>query len=239
MVLQQVKSFESEEMPGSINAIESHKRQREIECFSCGNKGHRSKSSECPALNKQCGICRKIGHFAHKCYKRLKPNEDSSYKNNWNRHDRSNQRKTSFIRNITSELVHNNNVNESDEIVFNLNAGTDIDCIVGGVSMKMIVDTGSTANIIGEDDWKNFQNQFNIQHQLIGSDKSFKAYGSKEFLQVIGRIKMKLEIDGKTADVWFYVIKNGQRSLLSGETAEKMDLIRMSTDKAFPKLNGI
>lgn len=239
MVQQQVKAFESEDMSGSVNAIENHKRQREMECFSCGNKGHRSKSSECPALNKQCGICRKIGHFAHKCYKRFKANEEPTNKSNWNRHDRFNQRKTSFIRNITSESIHNNNMNEPDEIIFNLNAGTEVDCFVGGIAMRMIVDTGSTANIIGENDWKNFQNKFSIQQQLIGTDKSFKAYGSKDFLQVIGRIKMKLEIDGKVDDVWFYIIKNGQRSLLSGETAEKMKLIRMTTDKSFPKLRGI
>lgn len=235
MVQKQIKSYDTEAVSESVNAIYSHKRPQEFDCFACGKIGHRAKSLNCPAKNKQCGICKKIGHFALKCRKKVKYNEDSKNQSQLSRDEKYRPRTASIIRNITGEDDRNDNM----EIVFNINAGTEVNCIVGGMSLNLIIDTGSSANIIGENDWKRFGSKFIIQQQLIGSDKTFKAYGSNDFLHVIGRIKMKIEIDEKKHDEWFYIVRNGQRSLLSGETAERLGLIKMKKEKSFPKLRGI
>ena len=235
MVQKQIKSYDTEAAPENVNAIYSQKRPQEFDCYACGKRGHRAKSFNCPAKNKQCGICKKVGHFAVKCCKKLKHNGESSNQIQLNRDERYRPRTASIIRNVTCE----EDVYDNSEIVFNINAGTEVNCIVGGISLNFIIDTGSSANIIGENDWKRFASKFIIQQQLIGTDKTFKAYGSVDCLHVLGRIKMKIEIDGKQLDDWFYIIKNGQRSLLSGETAERLQLIKMKKEETFPKLRDV
>lgn len=238
IVQTQVKLFNNEETTAGINAIYGQKRQQETECFACGKQGHMSKSPNCPALNKQCGICKKIGHFAAKCFKRFKSMDKNINQGRFGRNDNFKSHKASFIRNIENKSIEATNLNNDNQIVFNINAGTEITCNIGGVVMNLIIDTGSSANIIGEGDWKRYEGKFKIIQQMIGTDKTFKAYGSADCLHVLGRIKMKIEVGGKHKDVWFYIIKNGQRSLLSGETAEQLQLIKIKSE-AFPTLRGI
>ena len=40
------------------------------QCLRCGNHQHKTRG-ECPALGKKCDFCKKTGHFAKVCFKKL------------------------------------------------------------------------------------------------------------------------------------------------------------------------
>lgn len=267
VVEKQIKSYESGEVVQSeVNAIMANQNQNQnnVECYACGKRGHRSKDPNCPALHKQCSVCKRIGHFSGKCNMRFQinqryenkpysrpfqqqnarhyqPSYSRSFDNNGNDKRFVNNRRSNFqaIKQNTNGSSSSTTINNidvksenDDDVIFNLEGGQKVQCIVGGVQLELVLDTGSTADIIGENDWKNLQAKVKVIRNIEKSDKSFRAYGAKEKLKVLGRVLMKVEANDKEVTVWFYIIENGQRSLLSGGTAEKLNLIQ------FTKLRG-
>ena len=59
---------------------EKDKGKDDEQCLRCGNRRHKSRG-ECPAIGKKCDFCKKPGHFAKVCFKKLvnnineKPNQ--------------------------------------------------------------------------------------------------------------------------------------------------------------------
>ena len=49
-------------------------------CNRCGGKPHSSKP--CPALNKKCNTCEKVGHFSKKCRSKTQPKSGKSDQHN-------------------------------------------------------------------------------------------------------------------------------------------------------------
>lgn len=242
IVKKQVNDITPREDFTSVNAVQLLKRpsdngRSDIECYACGKQGHRAKHPSCPAVNKQCGNCRRVGHFSIKCFKKFKNGNDYSFKRQFGGRDNGGNSRQQFNINQVSDDYYSKPEHEVD-IIYNINAGSEVHCKVGGIAMNLLLDTGAAENIIGENDWNRFKNQFKIYKQLVGSDKDFRAYGSKEILNVIGRVEMDLEVNSKSEKVWFYIIQNGQRSLMSGVTAGKFELITMKTGVVFPKLRG-
>ena len=41
-------------------------------CFKCGFKKHTTTNADCPAKNKRCNTCKKVGHFTSRCYRNRK-----------------------------------------------------------------------------------------------------------------------------------------------------------------------
>ena len=189
LVKEQMKTYNNENQvvaESNLNAISGQKRQAEFECFSCGQKGHLSKDLNCPARDKTCGNCQQKGHFAKKCRKRIKFN--NSQRSNGNRFINNNRRrgiKGNYYRNPVNNVMEHeeeDSENFGSEIICNLNGNTMVDCLVGGKALKFILDTGASANILAEKDYKENKEKFEILQKLKGSDRIFRAYGCKENL---------------------------------------------------------
>jgi hypothetical protein len=244
LVKTQLKAYERNEIEPNINAVISNKRGNSLECYSCGGFGHISKDVQCPAREKLCGNCHQLGHFKKKSWKRAKlykgqPNGNHGNKFQKPSYNSTNKWKPSEIHNISDEIESNDcGKNTAKEIIYNLHGGHEIDCVVGGIKMKLVLDTGASANVIAEKDWNYLKSKFNILREEVGSDRTFRAYGSKENLTVIGRVQLLIEANGINNVGWFYIIKDGQRSLLSGKTAEILKIITIKKDVTFPKLRG-
>ena len=81
-----------------------------------------------------------------------------------------------------------------------------------------------------------------IFDQTKGSHKSFKSYACDTPLVVLGSFQTKIEANEQSMISRFYVIKNGQKSLISTSTAVTLGLLEMKAilqvETKFPKMKG-
>lgn len=208
-------------------------------CFACGRKGHIASSSQCPANGKRCNRCKEIGHFEIKCRqkKRFEPDK---------RNNESRKRK------YQAHLIEDEDKEEvKKSYVFNViqkekKTNAEVDCIVGGVPLTMMIDSGADCNIIGKHNWSTLKfKQVNIWNDKPGTDgKEIYGYGSKRSLPILGNFITNIEIQGKTTIAKFYVVDMDTRALLSRETAIKLDVLKIGLQvntitKIFPKMKDI
>lgn len=111
-----------------------------------------------------------------------------------------------------------------------------ISCRVGGVEIEMLIDSGSTYNLIDDTTWELLKiKDVAYYSQRFDSSKRFLAYGRIP-LKLLTVFDLEIEIkDGaetistKTA---FYVIEGGQQPLLGKITARKLGLLRIGLPSA-------
>lgn len=193
-------------------------------CSRCGYPSHRS-GQRCPALDQKCRGCHQFGHFWVMCSHRKR-------KSNFNQVDRkyNNQKRYRTVRNIATEPSH-----ETEEYPVNLIHDDDKDeyitCRVGGVEIPMLIDSGSTHNLIDDATWEIMKlEDVTVHSERFDNSKRFLAYGRVplELLTVFDAI---LEIqdgpDRIQAGATFYVIKGGQQALLGKITAQRLGLLRI------------
>lgn len=132
--------------------------------------------------------------------------------------------------------------------IFHLGSDELLDFHIGGVNLKMIVDSGARANVISEHDWILLKNQrIRIDNQFQGGDKTLKAYGSEKPLHIIGTFDTSIKAGEKVTGARFYVVLGGEQSLLGRKTAMELGVLKIGiqvneisekhTD-VFPKLKG-
>ena len=179
-------------------------------CFNCGRSGHLASAESCPARGKKCNKCQRIGHFENTCRKRKNEAPNNQF------------RKRSQV---TTALV------EEEKYVFYTGGEYQMNCIIGGVPIEMLIDSGSDANIIGQQDWEHLKGRkIKVYEQSSSSSRIFKGYANQEQLCILGEFKAVVSINGKEIYDNFYVIKNGQRSLLGREAAQKLGVLKIGFD---------
>lgn len=230
-----------------------------VNCTRCGRNGHDSSDQRCPARKEKCHKCGTTGHFSRKCRTRAgmkRPNhfeETNSTSKSYSREQPKRQRTN--VRQIEYEDPDKTieekcavyNVNERDDLVW---------CEVGGVSIEMLIDSGSTYNLIDSRTWEYMKlNGVAIKEQRMDNSKQFMAYGKcpLKLLQVFDS-SIVINDSGEVIkqDATFYVIENGQQPLLGKITAKSMGLLLLGLPsthgqniglivnrKPFPKIKGI
>lgn len=94
-------------------------------------------------------------------------------------------------------------------------------------------------------DWNVFkQKKCLIKHSKAGSDKTFKGYGEKDKLTVLGTFVANIQVRKKQVDDTFYVIQEGKSSLLGDITAMKLNVLHIQNDpnildSSFPCIKDI
>lgn len=188
-------------------------------CFRCDGR-HTSSDPTCPAISRRCKICSKLGHFARCCLKGKRPLKQ-------NRQENPMQKQKRYVREVAEE----NSVKQDDDQIFDLfhlgAAKRFVSAKVGGVILKMIIDTGAEEDILSENDWKMLKaTGFEAYGIKKGSNKVFHAYGSKAPLTVLGEVNTDISFEGRNVDTTLYVIQGGKCSLLSADTAVKLGIIK-------------
>lgn len=118
-------------------------------------------------------------------------------------------------------------------------------CVIGGVNLDMIIDSGSKSNIIDDKTWKKLKGQkIQVKSQEKNSNKIFRSYANNNPLEVLGSFKALLQIKDKSEWATFYVIKNGLKCLLGKDTAIAMGVLKIGLDinsitEPFPKLKNV
>lgn len=215
-----------------IHTRQTNKVLKKYNCGRCGSSKHNSNDSTCPAKDKVCHKCQKIGHFRQFC--RSKTTFKRSYNTTGNneRHYKRTRR---------------NSDDDTDKVnyIFHIDDDDYIACKVGGVELKMIIDSGSKSNIIGQSSWEKLKsNKIKVTNQVKKPNKTFMSYANKETLSTLGCFDAEIEIGLRKEKATFYVIKNGSKCLLGKTTAKLLGVLKTGLDinaiaSPFPKIKGV
>lgn len=126
---------------------------------------------------------------------------------------------------------HRVNAIEVDEYdVYNINDSDDkLRCSIGGITIEMVIDSGSKFNLIDESTWKlMLADGLEMKNQRMSNNIKFRAYGKYPLkLTSIFDAEIVVQDSGNVLKeiATFYVIEKGQQPLLGKETAMKMGLL--------------
>lgn len=124
--------------------------------------------------------------------------------------------------------------------------GAEIQCDIGGVNYKALIDSGSDLNIMGYCHWEELKKSaFKIWDPVAGSEgKVIKAYASSGELTIKGAFSTSITVGKKTVSARFYVVEKGNRLLLSRKTSTELGILKIgvnainATTKEFNKIKG-
>nr|XP_019531789.2 uncharacterized protein LOC109403417 [Aedes albopictus]XP_029732326.1 uncharacterized protein LOC109403417 [Aedes albopictus] len=223
---------------GSVNRMYGDQPGRVgLECSRCGRKGHLGNDPKCPARDKECGYCKRIGHFAKKCKtasaktsrfesQRSKPMKSGPQQNP--------QRGPQRIRVVPSEEVEEIDEGNPQSFIFSIGDGDEFIWLkLGGVMTQMLIDSGSRKNIIDGSTWDWLKSQnIAIRNATKSVDQKFRAYGTNSrSLDAIGMFDSTIEIPNgdhqARCDARFYVVRDGNQPLLGKDTAKELDVLRL------------
>lgn len=204
-----------------------------IECFRCGYTGHRASSDKCPAIGKTCNKCGGRNHFGSKCkskrrvqMKAVNNNVKSETKPETNTNEELQQTKRLKLNDNIVKFITDN----SDDYVFCIHSGdpgNTIECKIGQVETKAIVDSGSRYNLMDHKLWHELKTKkIVVSNQQKDTDKVFKAYGGHP-LPVVGMFEAQIEVNGKQTNAEFYVIKEKGQFLIGWETATILGILKI------------
>ncbi|XP_041786627.1 uncharacterized protein K02A2.6-like [Anopheles merus] len=211
-------------------------RRNEKACFNCGRVGHFAASFNCPARGKECRNCKKLGHFEQMCRKFM---EKGPTKRQIRAIDESSEAKQPK----TEEETHSSKVYYA---FYSVNESNVISCMLGGVSLEMMVDSGADANLIPSEMWEELKNRnIAVVSSTKRSSKILRAYGSKKPLTILGTFVAEVAVGGQRIQAEFFVVEKGQRCLLGDKTAKQLGILKVGLDinrvqvDPFPKMKGI
>lgn len=174
----------------------------ERKCYRCGYADHMGKDPKCPARGQTCHKCNGKDHFSKMC--RTK----GSKKQNVNNVE-TEQKEFAFI-------VRDDDM--SERLTF----------CVGGVELKMLVDSGATSNIMGENVWEGLKAEKIKCHSYVPKEqRKLYSYSSSQALPVKGAFNCEITIGNQTEQAEFMVIKGNGEPLLGKKTAIKLGVLKI------------
>ena len=191
-------------------------------CYSCGQEGHMKKSPNCPAKGKQCRKCKKYNHFQKMCRSKTVKEKNFGQKNEI-RKMKVRQVEENHGSDQESEngdytfLVTNDNDSDNSKIMVD----------IGGVSLNMLIDSGSSCNIVDRDTWERLK-QMKIKCETSKQTKKIFSYGSKDPLKVAGTFWTNITVGDRTLEnVEFIVIEGHGNPLLGRKTSLDLGILKM------------
>lgn len=206
-------------------------------CFGCARMGHIRGAKNCPAKNKICAKCKKVGHFASCCRQNTKgpvvpSNKFKSYK------------KSSNVQHIQEDTESE----PETEYIFHLGDGADsstktkMNVSIGGVEVEATIDSGTRKNIVCQRTWDQLKrNKAKVLQQSQKSDTRFKSFAADDDLVMLGMFKSELDVNGIKSTPWFYVSEKGNVNLIGEVSGIFHGILKVGVNKVFtpfPKFKG-
>ena len=202
---QQQQQQQQHQRPRRRQQFSQPERRKNKTCMYCGKDyPHKDK---CPAEGKTCNFCHKNNHFESVCRAKKK------------------QSRSKIVHNI--ENSNSSSDNETDDYLFGL---SNINTVTSRPKIKInlnespiciLVDTGSSINVIDEYTYKSMK----IQPKLSKSDTKAYAYGTDAKVSLLGKFQATVETDNKLTTAPFYVAQGNSGNLLSYMTSVDLQVI--------------
>ena len=230
------KSGTSTSTSESVNKVIHNKNVRKPkqsndkskDCYFCG--GSYPHSGSCPARNKKCNYCKKTGHFEKCCHSKSrdqgKSHEFGQNKPKSKTTQNTNTKQKSSAYSIDVKYDSNSD-EESTEYVWRIGKSNKIpsaEIKFGNHNVSVIIDTGSSINLMGEDVFRNLPDQPNLNNKNL---PRVYAYGANKHMKILGKFKIPLNHNEHSLDTTFYVSENPGEVLLSYETSRDLGLINV------------
>lgn len=220
-------SYESSNSGGSADKRSRLSTQNNRKCFRCGNGNHLSFDQNCPARKKICERCSRMGHFKKMCRTNLsKPNDSKG---------------PISVRNIEEEEENKNCSSDTNDLpndgyLFHIGAkntnNVKFRCIVGNVSLELLIDSGSEVNVLDYNTWKQLkEKKISIINSRKGSQKQLRGYGSKKSLKIVGEFCAKVKTENKETEAIFYVVQEAGQALLGRVTSMELGILQIGDIK--------
>ena len=200
----------------------SHFKPSNKQCRNCGGE-YPHQNGLCPAHDKNCRFCSIKGHFESCCRKK---------------HQNQKRKTVNHMDNYYQNYGTNNNDNDSSEeeaYLFGLEFGENnqasinsvkskqprLNVKVDGLNVQMLVDTGSSINILDENTYQRFQ----VKPKLSKTETKVFTYGSNTNFPLLGKFMGTVESKDKITTTNFYATKGSSGCLLSYESAVGLQII--------------
>ena len=120
---------------------------------------------------------------------------------------------------------------DDDEYAFTVGGGnTDgtINVLVGGISVRMLIDSGASTNMIDKGTWDELKSQ-KIECKSRKCEKKLYAYGISVPLKVIGCLEARVVLDDRVCEAEFVVIEGKGQPLLGRSTATELGVLQIGS----------
>lgn len=223
-------------------------------CTRCGWKGHKNKQ-DCPALDQKCIKCRAQGHYARCCQSQKRAHPDSQNNREFVHPRKQSRRQVNCVAENTNEDLSS----ASDDDQFGCFRIKDkqgdtgekdgiITCRIGGVPITMLIDSGSSVNVLTKSDWSCLKSQkASLWDESENPAATLKPYAATSPLLIRKSFHSTIGIQRKSEKIAkFFVVDNGEISLLGKTTAIQLGVLKIGLSVnqvkeivAFPKIKNV
>ena len=182
-------------------------------CPACGSREHWR--ANCPHKNAECNACHRTGHLARVCRDKHK-GDTHSHKMPQNSYKKG-QHLVEFsesLTEVTPILATNTSRDQGPMVHAKLN----------GYSVSLQLDTGATVTLLSETTWESIDCP-----TLQPTDVQLQNY-SQEEIPILGKCQVKVQCQGKSANL-FVVVSKGDRQNLLGRTW--IDSLKLDLNKIY------
>ncbi|XP_055596046.1 uncharacterized protein LOC129746422 [Uranotaenia lowii] len=238
-IKQQAKAI-TETSSDRINRLNNPLKQNLKLCYRCGLSGHFATDLECPARKEKCEKCHKLGHYAKVCQSRL--NTKRRYGSPAAHHPAKKYR----YGNVRAIVSKENGHTEPDSFIFNIGDGDEfLWTKIGGVLVQVLIDSGSSKNIIDDTTWEYMRRQ-DVKSWIprYVPNTTLRGYGREaKPLKIIHVFEAIISVESGTNNckttAMFYVVEGGLQSLLGKETAIRLGVLKLGLANLENSINAV
>ena len=199
-------------------------------CYRCGATGHYAEVCR-RSKHVTCQNCGKLGHFTNMCRTRKSNSNKQQYQQHNNRANNYQKNK----QHVNAATIQKQEESSGDDVyVFQIgNKSSTHPVIINNTKIDIIIDSGSTINILDEQSFNLIIPQPKIEH----SKTKIHPYQSDSPLKLHGVAPLTIKANQTSLSTKFYIVKGNYGSLLGKETAEALDLLRVGPPKFTAAIN--